>query len=200
MSDQQQNVSDVTPDASGTPEGSPDQTSQDTVKYETYRKVLSEKKRRDEELSTARDQIATYEADKKTRMETDLAEKEDFKKLLEIRDQELAETRTQLTGLTQQTANSQKLDSFLSSLDGKVDRKYWGHIDLKSIVVDPNSGQVDDMSVTKEIERFKKEYPEVIKTTSGPGVPNASPQKPVGMSGDNPLAMIARSGLFGRPV
>jgi hypothetical protein len=100
-----------------------------------------------------------------------------------------------------QTTNARKLESFLGTLDGKVDRKYWGHINLDSIVIDPDSGQVDEMSVTKEIERFKKEFPEVIRKPSGPGVPNQSPKPPSGaVSNDDAISKIVSSGLFGRPA
>lgn len=171
----------------------------DTVKYDTYKKVLSEKKRRDDQLKQAQDQIAEFQKAEKERTENELKQKEDYKQLLEMREQEIAELKTGFTTLQAQQQNATKLDSFLGTLDGKVDRKYWGMIDLDKIIIDPETGVADEMSVTKAVEGFKKEYPELVQTKGAPKVSSEAPRPVsggVGESKNDILSDIAASGLF----
>lgn len=147
-----------------------------TVSYETHRKLLSEKKRRDEELAEARAKADQLAADLKAREEKELREKEDFKKLLEIREKELLETKAEAQKLSSTMAEARKLDAFMRSLNGQVPRKYWGMIDTDSIVIDPSTGNVDEMSVGKAVENFRKEFPEIVQVKGAPiGMPTAAP-------------------------
>lgn len=163
-------------DSSGVPGDEGNKNEQSTVSYETHRKLLSEKKKRDEELDALKKRLGEFESKEKERTEQELKQKEDFKSLLALRDKELQETKSRLTELTTQQVNALKLESFLSAIDGKIDRKYWGHIDLDKIKLNPDSGDVDEMSVTALVDQFKKEYPEIIKVGRAPGLPPNSPQ------------------------
>lgn len=171
------NPTDVTSGASVEPKGDSTNTqSKDSVAYDTYRKVLSEKKRRDDEVATLREQVESLQSADKQRTETELKQKEDYKQLLELRDQELAEAKTQLGSLGKQRADASKLDAFLSALDGKVDKKFWHLVNLDKIVVDPESGNVDEMSVTKQVEDFRTSYPEIITVKGLSKMPSQSPR------------------------
>lgn len=141
----------------------------DTVAYETHVKLLKEKKKLQEEYDAIQKQ-------NRDREEADLRLKEDFKKIAELREAEAAELRSKLTTVEARERNAIKLDAFLSSLDGSVDKRFWGHIPLDQIIVDPESGEPDPMSVTKVVEAFRKEYYDIIKKPGQPTVPNTAPQ------------------------
>lgn len=152
-----------------------EQSPKDSVAYETYRKVLSEKKKRDSELKDALDRLNHYETAAKTRAEEELKSKDEWKKLLDIREAELLETKSKLSGLFEQQVNTAKLTTFFDALDGKVHKKYWDKIPLDQIVLDESAGEIDRASVQKAIESFKKEYPEVIMSEAGPRVSAVAP-------------------------
>lgn len=138
------------------------------VSYETHRRLLNEKKKLQEEFAAAQTAL-------KDREEKELREKEDFKTLLALREKELKTLQSKVDISEQQKSEAVKLDSFLKSLDGQVDSKFWGHVDLSQIIVDPTTGQVDEMTVLKEVERFKKTFPEIIQRKGQAKVPATSP-------------------------
>ena len=153
--------------ASGKPEGN-EPPKKDFVSHESWLKLLDEKKKLKEKLDAS-------EKERKEREEAELRAKEDFKKIGELREQEAKELREKLTQKEERERGAIKLDAFLSTLDGKVDKKYWGHINLDAIVVDPETGVVDQMSVTKEVERFRKEYFEIVQRPDQNKLPNNPP-------------------------
>jgi len=155
----------------------------DVVAYETHRKLLGEKKREAEKRQQAEAELEKYRTAEKEREEKKLQDNEEFQKLLAIREKERDEYKTKYEAAEARTLEARKLDAFLNTLDGKVDRKFWGHIDLEKVIIDPSTGNIDDMSVTKAVEEFKAEYPEIITTPGkGPGLPPESPKPGTGIT------------------
>jgi len=110
------------------------------------------------------DKLKTFEQIAKEKQDLELKAKEDYKALVELRDSELLTTKKELDAERTQRIQGQKLDAFLSVIEGKVDPKYWGMIDLEQIKLNPDSKEIDKMSVSQLVEQFKKTYPELIKT------------------------------------
>jgi hypothetical protein len=147
------------------------------VSYETHRKLLAEKKRRDEELALAREMIAKHEREAKEREESELRQKEDYKKLLELREKELTDARAEAEAHRRRMAEAQKIDAFLKAVNGTVPDRYWNLIDTDQIVIDPTTGKVDQISVTKAAEAFRANFPEVVMTKGGSlGMPQGAPR------------------------
>lgn len=127
-------------------------------------KLLGEKKKVSEKYGSLEQQL-------KEKEEKELKEKEDFKTLLKLREEELEKNKKDLEQERFQRQQGMKLDAVLSLVDGKIDQKFWGMIDLEQIKLNPDSGQPDQMSVSQYVENFKKTYPELIKT----GIPQTTP-------------------------
>lgn len=185
-------------DGSAVDQESSEKMEKDSVAYDTYRKVLSEKKKRDEQLRELTEKLSEFQSKEKQRTEEELRKKEDYKKMLELREGELNEYKSKYEGLITQQRSVTKLTSFLDNLDGKVAKKYWDKIDLDQIVYDDETGEVDQMSVKKAIESFKAEYPEIIVKSSGPAVLHTSPKPVTGAVDDRKafLERIVKSGMF----
>lgn len=137
----------------------------DTVAYDTYQKAITEKK----QLAA---KLKEFEDNRKKQEETELKQKEDYKKMLELRDMELNETKTKLVTVESRLAAGTKMSAFLENLNGKVEKQYWGLIDLDSIVLDSETGLPDEMSVKKAVKDFQTTYPEIIKTGDRAKMPN----------------------------
>lgn len=155
-----------------------------TVAYETHRKLLAEKKKRDEELSKRDQEIAEFKREKKEREENELKAKEDYKKLLELRDKELDEYKQKYTGLSSEIQESMKFNSFLEALPGDLDKKYWRMVDTSEVVIDPSTNQPDPSSIKKAAEKFQAEFGELIKSGNKPRLPNQSPASFQGQMND----------------
>jgi hypothetical protein len=177
MSTDPKGSSGTTPAPGGNKENDPSvapivETRPDTVKYDTYQKVLNEKKRRDEELTETRQKLDALETEKKTRDEQELHAKGELKKLLDIRDKELADSKAKYSNLHTTLETGVKRGSFLNAVNGIVDEQYYSLIDLSQVVIDPATGMPDELSVQKAARDFESKYPLVIKRTSGNGLPN----------------------------
>lgn len=138
------------------------------VSFESHQKLLDEKKKVAAEL-------ATYKAAEEARKTKELEDQGKYKEMLEERDKALEEANSKLTLMTQRDQDRTKLSRLLSAIDGDVDPKFYKYIDqIDDIIIDPATGEVDAMSVTKAAQKFRAEYPEFIKTKKS-GLPNEAP-------------------------
>lgn len=175
MSDTPQSSSGATVESSGTQQENP--KTEDKVAYDTYRKVLSEKKKRDEELEQAKARLSELEKANKERVEMELKEKEDFKTLLSLREQELKKRDEELQSIKGNLEAGAKLRAFLDTVNGAVDKQYWTLVDLEQIKIDPNSGLPDQISVESLARKFEAEYGLVLKQKGAPRMlPNEAAQ------------------------
>jgi len=144
-----------------------------TVKFETHKKLLDEKKKRDEDLRIANEKLARFEQEKKQLEERQLQEKEDFKKLYESRDNELKSEREKRIAVETQINDSKKLNAILKNLETPLEQKYWGLIDLDKIPLDPTTGKPDEMVTKQYAEEFKATYWEALNPATG-RIPNGA--------------------------
>lgn len=174
-------MTDVTSGASGADQKSSGQTEtseevtqsvKDSVKYETYQKVLNEKKKRDEDFKAAQEELAKLKKLEKERTEAELKAKEDYKKLVELREQELNEFKSKYEGLSTTIQESVKFNSFLEALPGQLPKKFWKMVDTSEIVIDPSTGDPDPSSVKKVADKFQAEFGELVQTPGKAKLPN----------------------------
>ncbi len=140
----------------------------DFVTYETHRKLLDEKKKIAERLTT-------LESERKAREEDEARKRGDFETLLKTRDEELVRLRGELTTREQRENNARKLAAVLDTVGGEVESKWYSLIDVSSIVLHPETGEIDQMSVTKTVEALRKTWPEMIKNPNPAKLPSNAP-------------------------
>lgn len=170
----------VTPNASG---GS-DETSvgdatqkKDVVAYETHQRLLSEKKKEAERAAAAEKKLEEFEAKERQRENEELERQKNYEQLLKNREQELKDAQEKLSKVDSERVFARKIDAFLKTLGGDLPEHYWTLIPLDSIALDPTTKAVDEMTVAKAVEDYRKMYPETIKVPGQmPNMPNAAPQ------------------------
>lgn len=162
--------------SSGQGESQEQQSNQDTVKYDTYRKVLSEKKKRDEEVRALREQVEEFERSQKEAQEKELQDQNKWKEIADLRTKEYEQALQKLQEMKSSQQQAMKLDTFLSSLGTQLPKQYWGLVDLDAIKLNPETNDVDEMSVTSAIETFRKSYPEILQSKSSASTPNSAPR------------------------
>lgn len=141
------------------------------VSYDTHRQLLDEKKKVQAEL----DRLL---AEKKSREDKEAEEKGEYKKLLDQERQAREAAEGKLKTFGEQENNRRKMAAILGSAGGTIEEKWYDLVAnsaLDVVAIDPDTGKVDQMSVTKAVEKLKSTYPEIIKGKGGPGLPNNAP-------------------------
>ena len=160
--------------------------SSDTVSYDTHRRLLAEKKKRDEEFRSLKEQLEKLQHGIKEQETLKLKEKEDFRKLYEMAQKELEDTRGELQKTSQTITNAKKYDAFFKKLGTSLPDKYWGHIDLDAIALD-DSGRIDDLSLEAAANGFRKEYGDLLDLYSKRTPPKLPQDAPRGIASTTTL-------------
>lgn len=138
------------------------------VSYDTHRRVLDEKKR----IQAENEQ---FRKEKSEREQKELEAKGEYQKMLENERAERAKVEGELKLVREQETGRRKLGAVLSAVGGKIDAKFFGLVPIEDVAVDPDTGEIDAMSVTKAVEKLKATYPEIIKGVGGPKLPGSQP-------------------------
>ncbi len=109
-----------------------------------------------------------------------LKDKDDWKTLAEQREADLQAANEKLSKKETEDRDRAKLAAVLDAVGGRVDRKYWGLIDIDQVAVNPETGEVDKTSATKYANVFKSEHGILIKTVKGDGIVKDAPKGGVG--------------------
>lgn len=153
---------------SGKPEATPEiQDTKSTINYETHRKLLDEKKK-------IQAQLEQVLKEKQERDEAEARKRGDFEALLKAREEELSKEREARQELADRITKGRKLNAVIDALGGNVDQKWLKLIDTDEIVVNPETGEVDQMTVARAAESLKKQWPEMIRSTAR--MPHQAPQ------------------------
>ncbi len=161
---------------SGTPSSSGGQESDsnkpDTVAYDTYRKVLSEKKKRDEENEKLQLALKEFEAKEKERVEAELKAKGDLQKLLDLQKQEKAGIEAKLKEKESFIENHLKVQAFKAEVKGQIPEQFERLIDVSKIIVDPTTGKPDPVSVANVAREFETHYGVILGKGGKTPLPN----------------------------
>lgn len=157
-----------------------DQVKKDNVvAYDTYQKSIAQEKAARARANEAETKLNDLLNARKLDEENKLNEKGEYKKLVELRENELSETRKKLAeteGRERETQASLqdtwKLSAFFEELPGHVKRQeYLNFVDLDSIVIDPETRRVDKASVQSAASKFMESYADLVDTKKFNGLP-----------------------------
>lgn len=142
----------------------------DKVAYESYKKLLTEKK-------TIQLKLDKLQKETDERVKTELESQQKYKELYEAGKSESEDLKKKLQAHDERWQDALKLNAFNSALGDtrKIESKFYGFIDTTKILIDPETNKADPVSVQKEVDRVTKEYPEIIKSTVKGDLPNQSP-------------------------
>lgn len=152
-------------------------SSKDSVQYETYRKVLSEKKKRDEEILEAKRRLEEYERKEKEREDRELVEANKWQEYAKKKEEEAKTAFEKVKAYEEREIASRKLDRVLSGVGDPIDSKYWGLINIDAVSYDAESGEFDEQSLNSEIQRIKTQMPEIISRQKNANFDPSAPVK-----------------------
>ena len=131
----------------------------DHVAYDTYRKVLGQKKAVDQRLAEQAAKLAEYEAKEAAEKEAALIREKKFEEALALKEEKLLSTTQRLADLETDVRDAQKLQAVLSKLPGRIKQEaYYNLIDLSQVAYDPTTGAIDHDSVEQVASNFTKVY------------------------------------------
>jgi len=129
-----------------------------TVAYDTYAKVLSQRKADQAKLQEANARLAEIDSQNKVDAETALKEQNKWQEIAEAKEAELLTTRGQLDGVTSSIVRADKVHAFEELFGAQLKhRDFMSHIDTDAIAL-TESGEVDKESLEAEVNRFRASY------------------------------------------
>lgn len=131
--------------------------------YESYQKLLSEKKKLAQEN---KEKAAIIAAEERRKLE----EAGNWQKLLEEERKAREEAAKELAETKEMISDARKMSALNKALSGKLNEKYYGIIDLGKIELD-ESGQPLQSSVERYAKDVSKTYPEIIIYNNGARLP-----------------------------
>lgn len=143
------------------------QTLKNTVAYETHKRLLDERKR---DLQKLRE----LEAREKEREEADARKRGDYETLIKSREEALKAKETELSEIKQMITVASKKNAVVEALGNNLESKWLKFIDISDVGVNPETGEVDQFSVAKVADAFKKEFPEAFRKAGV--LPSQAPQ------------------------
>lgn len=174
MTDEQKDVSDIPQSGSATTE------KKDHVSYDTFQRLLSQRKSDQEELARIKAEHQSLLASKKSEEEAKLSQSGEYKKLLEIREQRIKEIEDEKQEWVKKYQDSEermhsikKYAAFNSKLPAPLAHAdYYSLVDFNQIAIDPETGAVDESSVEKLVSNFVKVHGTRCLRTGNTKMPN----------------------------
>lgn len=149
----------------------------DSVRYDTYRKVLGEKKKYQSELEATRKELDELRERERLAQEQELKEQNKWQEIAERKEQEAKELAQKVQLFHEREISSRKLEAVLKGVGEEIPSKFWGLINLDGVKYDPEAGEFDETSLNAEIQRIKNEMPEIITRRKNANYDPSAPNK-----------------------
>lgn len=154
----------------------------EVVDQKAYKQVAADMHKYKSELKQYKEQLAAIKADKEAAEKQSLYEQEKWKELFQKNEASLKQIQAERDQERNKFLTSHKINNVVQELGGFKKPEYVKFIDTTKVEMDED-GNILAESVKAEVERIKKEYPELIKTSSVQPLPSKASsgfvQKPV---------------------
>lgn len=162
MSDQQVSTSGENPATSG---ASDNKASAPESYSETFvKKLKTEKDNWATKAKTLEEKLREFEEKEKLQLETTLKEQNKWQEFAKIKEQERDEAFNKLKSMSERIESAHKFNALIEAIPGQVKKQYWGLIEshVADVVLNPQSGEPDPVSVKQIADKIRETYPEVI--------------------------------------
>ena len=147
----------------------------DQVEYDTFKRLLSQKKASDEKLAGYEKRLKDIEMKEELDKQENLKKQAKFEELSKELESKLETERSEKETFKKSWLDTHKLQAVLDKLPGKPKRQeYMSFIDLDAIKIDAESG-IDADSVEAAANNFLTNYGELLTKPSNSELPNDAP-------------------------
>jgi len=150
---------------------------------ETYppsfvKKVMTEKKNQGERLKSVEAELEAFKAKEKERTENSLKEQNQWKEYATLKETEAKEAREKLQTHEQNLDSAEKFNALLDAIPGNVKKDYWPLLQnhLSKVIKNPDTGEIDEVSVKQVADMVRNSYPEIIQNGNGRNLPQDAAQ------------------------
>ena len=159
-------VDSVQTNASGAPA-----ENDDKVAYSTYKRVLAEAKK----FKELADSLSKQTEQEK---EAKLKEQNEWKSLAEMHKAKLDLAQKELEEKNRAIQDGTKYTEFVRHLGGKLRHdSYVNHVDFDKILINPETGRVEESSVKTVVAEFVKEHASLVDFGINGRMPNNAPRQ-----------------------
>lgn len=127
------------------------------------------------EVKSTKAKLKELQEKERLKEEEEARKRGDFEKLVKTREEEIARLQAENSSWQSRMDNASKLAAVLDASGTDIDRKWYSLIPLDEIVVNPETREVDQMTVTKTVDKLKKTWPEMF-VKPGKALPTEAPQ------------------------
>lgn len=145
------------------------------VTVEAYKKVSQDMHKFKSEAKALSSRLAEIQAEQEAKEKAALEEKEDWAKLYKQAESKLKTLETERLNEKQKFIESHKINAVLQSLGGLKRTEYNKFINSQAVQVN-DDGSLDESTILSEVDRFKKEHPELLKVKFVQPLPSDAPK------------------------
>ena len=156
-------------------EDSTQESSNEVVSKKAYSEVSKDMLKYKQEMKALQAQLAQVQADKEAADTAQLQEKEEWHQLYKIAETKLSTLAQERDAERNKFITFHKVNAVVEKLGGFKKPEYTKFIDTNAIEIDENGSVIED-TVLSQVERIRKEYPELIKQSQKQELPNAAPR------------------------
>ncbi len=146
--------------------GGSKETNEETVPKEVFLKMQKDMHEYKNKMKTLQDERDAFKADQEQRETQALKEQEKWKDLYAQSEKKIQALNDRLKSETEKFVSSHKLNAVLSQVGGFKKTEYNRFVETSKILVNED-GSIEEGTLKAEIERVKKEYPELLKVSTG---------------------------------
>jgi hypothetical protein len=148
----------------------------EVVSKDAYAKVSTDMHKFKSEAKALQAKLADIQAEQEAKDKSLLEEKEQWHTLYKKAEEKLKGLETERTTERTKFVESHKINAVIQTLGGFKKNEYNKFIDSSKIDV-ADDGSVSESSVLLEVERIRKEYPELLKTSNKAALPADAPRQ-----------------------
>lgn len=147
---------------------------EDKVGYDTYKRVLDQKKSVDAKNKSMLDELTALKAEKASAEEAKLIEDGEIQKLLDVEKKRTEELQSSIDSNVKKEIYRSKEEALKKELGSLRKDEYLKFANVESIVME-DDGSINLDSVKEVASQFKDSYSDLMQSSSS-GLPNSAPK------------------------
>lgn len=150
-----------------------EEQSEETVAYETYKKVLDQRKADQAKARELAAEVERLRSEREAEQEAKLAEQKRFEELYAAEKKKAEDLSNKIKEAETKSVMQKKRDALKQALGGVKRDEYLSFADLNSVLV-LEDGTVDPDSVKAAAAKFREAHPELVAARQTAPLPNES--------------------------
>lgn len=172
--------------------------SNEMVPKSAYQAVSRDMHSFKQKLKETQAQLEAIRLDQESKEMASLREQEKWKEISAKQEQTLKKIQSERDSERSKFVESHKKNAVVQQLGGFKKPEYAKFVDVSKVELDEH-GNIDSNSIEAEVQRLRKEFPELIKVSTAQPLPNAAPksvsQKSFNEMSPSELAQARREAL-----